>query len=82
MDDNWSNHKLQADIDKDGFGTMARGGTPVLYLGDAVSWVSEHPTAPPTTLHGEVTRLGEDLVTVYCEELDTLLDLPYAGLRR
>lgn len=77
--------KLMAEIERDGFGTLAhgpQGRTPVLYLGDAVCWVSEHPTAPPITLHGEVTRLGADDVQVYCEELDVLLDLPYAEVRR
>lgn len=59
--------------------TYAHGGTPVLYLGDYVEWVSTHPTAPPITLHGEVTRLGADTVQVYCEELDVLVEKPYGA---
>lgn len=60
----------------------ARSGTPVLYLGDAVTVVSEHPTAPPMALHGEVTRLGADVVTVYVEELGVHNDYPYSEVKR
>lgn len=85
MDDGWNKagDALQRDIERDGF-SLARpeGRTPVLYLGDSVSYVSTHPTAPPITLHGEVTRLGETEVTLYVEELDTTVSLPYAEVTR
>ena len=63
MDDNYSNPKLLADIDKDGFGTLgdpaytrspwrpvARQGTPVVYLGDAVSHQARSKHAHPLDL--------------------------------
>lgn len=84
MDDGWSNHKLQREIERDGFGTLAgpQSRTPILYIGDAVTVLSDHPTSPPMTLHGEVTRLSADTVTVYVEELGVHNDYPYSEVRR
>lgn len=77
--------ELMAEIDRDGFGTLAgpQGRTPVLYLGDAVTVEAPpHPSAHPATYSGEITRLNADSVTVWIEELNLHNDYPYSEVRR
>lgn len=53
----------------------------VPYLGDRVSFVSEHPTAPPKTYYGTITDLGTHTVTVWVDE-GWKVQVPYGEVKR